>query len=110
MTPVQLNLPTYCTATVYSRSASGEDRPCANIATKDGLCYAHDPENTARRERRWEEKAKERIRAKELRRRKLLLIPVLEEGEKRYKKIQNEQGRLGATLILNTIRNAIREE
>ena len=109
MTP-ELQPELFCRATVYSRSKDGEDRPCSNIATKEDFCYAHDPDNTARREKRWEEKAKDRIRKKELARRKLLLIPVLEEAQKRYKKIQNEQGRLGATLMLNVIRNAIREE
>jgi len=102
----------FCTATVYARSASGENRSCANLATKGQFCYSHDPENSRRREKRVEEAAKDRIRVKELRRRKLLLIPVLDKAQAARIRINREDGaqRFGALIIINILRDAIREE
>ncbi len=74
------------------------------------MCWAHMPSSIQARERWALEAAEDRIRRANLAKRKLLLIPILDMAQKAIKKIQNDQRKLGVTIILNILRNAIREE
>ena len=98
-----------CLATVYSRSPNGDSHRCKHPATAEGLCYAHQPATIQAREDLALQQAAERIERAGLQRRKLLLIPVLDEAEKARKRIKNEQGALGALIVVNILRQAIRE-
>lgn len=100
-----------CQGRVYpGRGTTGVPRFCKNlVTTPGGFCFAHDPGAIEKRDEKSHRDALQRKKTRDLRQRKLLLIPLLDIARKSRRKLDGPRAKMGAQVIIKLIEWEIRE-